>query len=180
MDEKLREIILHDHFGGDMPPQIVDQWVQALLPGSQLPLPPNIKGFYGCSLRPSMPIEVARGSYKHITHETLDKAKVEKYARRMLVSLDLLDIDELEVKEPTLAALGLWHRALAEVRLEGEAEGLRRTLVRYMRVREKSPLPEGKLPGMERLKGSLMVVAKSLGKEEALTVIGGMESRVQT
>jgi len=177
MTEQLRDIIFNDHFGGDIPPQIVDQWLQALSPNNPAPLPPSVKGFYGCSLHPSMPIELARGSYKYITHETIDKAKIEHYARRMLVSLELIDVESLEQKEPTLAALALWHRALAEVRLEAEAEGLRETLRKYKKVRGKSPLPEQKLPGTERLAESLRGVARSLGNDEALKMIDILEEK---
>lgn len=177
MTDELRDIILNDHFGGAMSAQIVDQWVGALEPGSQVPLPPNIKGFYGGSLRSSMPIEVARGSYKYITHETQDKAKIAQYARRMLVSLSLIDIPELAADEPTLAALALWHRALAQVRLPGEAPALRETLLQYLEIRKQSNLPDSKLPEPDRLAGSLTGVASSLGNEQALNSIGVLRDR---
>lgn len=124
-----------------------------------------------------MPIELARGSYKYITHETVDKLKIEHYARRMLVSLDLIDVESLEKTEPTLAALAVWHRALAEVRLESEAEGLKETLQKYNKVRKKSPLPEHKMPGMERLAENLRGVARKLDNEKALKVMDALEER---
>lgn len=153
-----------------MPDHIVDQWVKALDPAAsqQVPLPPNIKGFYGGSLRASMPIEVARGSYKYIAHEAQDKVKIDKYATRMLLVLSLLDVDELE---PTMACLALWHRALAQVRLlpgEPEVVALKGTLAQYAGMRSRSSLPESKLPGPARLAESLTRVAKEMGNEQAL------------
>src|ERR1700744_1187556 len=91
--ETLRDIIANDHFGGEMPPSVVEAWVMALQPGSRVPLPPSVKGFSGGDLRASMPIETARGSYKFIAHETADKAKIEKYSKRMLTALSMVDLD---------------------------------------------------------------------------------------
>ncbi|KAK7224113.1 hypothetical protein V2G26_012116 [Clonostachys chloroleuca] len=166
--ETLRDIILNDHFGGDMAPEIVDQWLRALEPGRQFPLPPNIKGFYGGSLRESMPIEIARGSYKHIMHTTDDTAKVDKYAGRMLIALSILDLESLVADDPTLGALALWHKALAEVRLPEKAGELAQTMQQYQTVRPKSNLSDSKLPETPRLKTRLEAVARELGNTGAL------------
>lgn len=120
-----------------------------------------------------MPVELAHDSYKYIIHETADREKVEKYATRMLVSLSLLDFDLLAEREPTLAALGLWHRSLALVRLEGKSEvqELRDTLERYQIVRPMSKLSESKLPTAERLKERLVAIAEDLGLEENVAAV---------
>jgi hypothetical protein len=179
MTEQLRDIILHDHFGGEMSEHIVDQWVRALDPDSQVPLPPSVRGFYGGSLRPSMPIEISRGSYKYIAHEMEDGEKIAKYARRMLVALALIDVDSLASTEPTLAALALWHTALAQVRLPDESTSLRRTLERYVQVRPRSNLPDSKLPQPPRLIESLSGVAKSLGNSRAQASIDALLEQAQ-
>ncbi|CAH0039615.1 unnamed protein product [Clonostachys rhizophaga] len=166
--DTLRDIILNDHFGGDMAPEIVDQWLRALEPGRQFPLPPNIKGFYGGSLRESMPIEIARGSYKHIMHTTDDTAKVDKYAGRMLIALSILDLESLVADDPTLGALALWHKALAQVRLPDKAGELAQTLQQYQAVRPRSNLSDSKLPETPRLKIRLEEVARELGNTGAL------------
>jgi hypothetical protein len=179
MTEQLRDIILHDHFGGEMSEHIVDQWVQALEPGSRVPLPPSVRGFYGGSLRASMPIEISRGSYKYIAHETEDGEKIAKYARRMLVALALIDVDSLASTEPTLAALALWHTALAQVRLPDETASLRKTLEQYVQARSRSNLPDSKLPQPPRLAESLASVAKSLGNDRAQNSIDALLEQAQ-
>ncbi|KAL5379838.1 hypothetical protein DPSP01_008119 [Paraphaeosphaeria sporulosa] len=170
----IREIIANDHFGGgeeQVPAGTVDQWVAAIEPGSQVPLPLNIKGFYGGSLRASIPIEVARGSYKHIIYETGNKAKVDKYARRMLIALSVLDVDDLAQREPVLGAAALWHVALAQVRLPEFSEALGSTLRRYEAVRPKVNLTDSKMPQAARLKTRLMSVAQELDNEAALATL---------
>ncbi|KAL5384401.1 hypothetical protein PMIN03_010775 [Paraphaeosphaeria minitans] len=170
----LREIVANDHFGGgeeQVPAGIVDQWVAAMEPRSKIILPLNIKGFYGGSLRASIPIEVSRGSYKHIIYETADKAKVDKYARRMLVALSVLDVDDLAQREPLLGAAALWHVALAQVRLPEFSEALRSTLQKYQVVRPKVNVTDSKMPQAARLKTRLMSVAQELDNQAALVTL---------
>jgi hypothetical protein len=169
--ETLRDIIANDHFGGEMPPSIVEAWVMALQPGSRVPLPPNVKGFYGGDLRASMPIEIARGSYKFITHETADKEKIEKYSKRMLTALSIVDIDELSRDEPTIGVLTLWHKTLALVRLPDAAGELLQTFRQYEELRPKSSLPDSKLPLSDRLKGRLLNIAEQLGNTAATQLL---------
>ncbi|OAL36227.1 hypothetical protein AYO20_04385 [Fonsecaea nubica] len=169
--ETLRDIIANDHFGGEMPPSIVEAWVMALQPGSRVPLPPNVKGFYGGDLRASMPIEIARGSYKFITHETADKEKIEKYSRRMLTALSIVDIDEVSRHEPTTGLLTLWHTTLALVRLPDAAGDLLQTFRQYKELRPKSSLPDSKLPLPDRLKGRLLNIAEELGNTAAAQLL---------
>lgn len=165
--DTLRDIIANDHFGGEMPTQIIDQWMKALEPSSKLPLPPGVKGFYGSDLKSSMPIEIARGSYKYITHEIIDKKKVDKYASRMLIALSMLDSGSLAQKDPNLGVLALWHKALAQVRLPENAEGLAETLQQYEALRPQATLSDSKLPQPERLKERLQKVAGDLENEAA-------------
>jgi hypothetical protein len=160
--ETLRDIIANDHFGGEMPTSIVEAWVTALQPDSCVPLPPNVKGFYGGDLRASMPIEIARGSYKFITHDTADKEKIEKYSKRMLTVLSLVDIDKVSQDEPTTGLLTLWHKTLALVRLPEAADELVQTFKQYKELRPKSSLPDSKLPLPDRLKGRLLSIAGEL------------------
>jgi hypothetical protein len=170
----LRDIVSNDHFGGgeeQVPAEIIDQWVAVMEPGSKIPLPTNIKGFYGGSLRASIPIEVARGSYKHIIHETADKEKVDKYARRMLIALSVLDVDELVQREPVLGAAALWHVALAQVRVPEYSEALTATLQRYEAVRPRVNLTDSKMPQAMRLKTRLTSVAKELDNRDALAAL---------
>ncbi|KAF7553132.1 hypothetical protein G7Z17_g3847 [Cylindrodendrum hubeiense] len=169
--DTLRDMIANDHFGGEMPTQIVDQWVKVLEPGGEIEVPAGVKGFYGGSLRSSIPIEVARGSYKFITHETVEKGKIDKYARRMLIALSLLDIDTLVNQDPNLGALALWHIALAQVRLPDRAEMLGKTLIQYQDVRPKSKLSDSKLPQPDRLKTRLTAMAKDIDNEPALNLL---------
>ncbi|KIW84081.1 hypothetical protein Z517_03327 [Fonsecaea pedrosoi CBS 271.37] len=169
--ETLRDIIANDHFGGEMPPSIVEAWVMALQPGSRVPLPPNVKGFYGGGLRASMPIEIARGSYKFITHETADKEKIEKCSRRMLTALSIVDIDEVSRNEPTTGVLTLWHKVLALVRLPDAADELLQTFTQYKELRPKSSLPDSKLPLPDRLKGRLLNIAEELGNTAAAQLL---------
>jgi hypothetical protein len=173
--ETLRDIIANDHFGGDMPPSIVEAWVIALQPVSCVPLPPNVKGFYGGDLRASMPIEIARGSYKFITHETTDKEKIEKYAKRMLMALSIVDIDKVSRNEPTTGALTLWHKTLALVRLPEAADELVQTCKQYEELRPKSSLPDSKLPLPDRLKGRLLNVAQELGNTVATQLLSAQQ-----
>lgn len=175
----LREIVAIDHFGGgeeQVPTAIVDQWVAAMEPGSKIPLPANVKGFYGGSLRASIPIEVARGSYKHIIYETGDKEKVSKYARRMLIALSLLDVDDLATQEPVLGAAALWHIALAQVRLPECSEALGLTMRRYETVRPKVNLTDSKMPQAARLKARLVAVAQELDNQAALATLDSSHS----
>ncbi|KAF2438365.1 hypothetical protein P171DRAFT_467104 [Karstenula rhodostoma CBS 690.94] len=170
----LREIVANDHFGGgeaQVPAATINQWVAAMEPGSAIPLPPTIKGFYGGSLRASIPIEVARGSYKHIIYETVDKGKVAKYARRMLIALSVLDVDNLAAREPVLGAAALWHMALAQVRVAEFSESLALTLRLYEAVRPKVKLTDAKMPYAERLKTRLREVARELDNQAALAVV---------
>jgi hypothetical protein len=169
--ETLRDIIANDHFGGEMPPSIVEAWVVALQPGSCVPLPPNVKGFYGGDLRTSMPIEIARGSYKFITHEIVDKEKIEKYSKRMLTALSIVDIDKVSRDEPTTGLLTLWHKTLALVRLPEAAGELEQTLKQYEELRPKSSLPDSKLPLPDRLKGRLLNIAGELGNTAAMQLL---------
>lgn len=171
--ELIREIVADDHFGGgeEQVSDIVDQWVAVMEPGSKIPLPNNIKGFYGGSLRASIPIEVARGSYKHIIYETTDKEKVGKYARRMLIALSLLDVDDLMQKEPVLGAAALWHKALAQVRLPECSEALDMTLKQYEAVRPKVNLNDSKMPQPSRLKTRLISVAEELCNQTTLETL---------
>lgn len=150
---------------------IIEQWVAVMEPGSTIPLPANIKGFYGGSLKASIPIEVARGSYKFIIHEVADRSKVEKYARRMLITLSVLDIGELSKREPVLGAAALWHKALAEVRLPERSEALETTLRLYEAARRQVNLPDSKMPQSLRLKMRLVSLAEDLGNQNALTIL---------
>jgi hypothetical protein len=165
--DTLRAIIADDHFGGQMSSKIVDAWLEGLKPSGRIPLPPEVKGFYGGSVKASLPIEVARASYKFIAHETTDKEKVAKYARRMLITLSVLDIDQLAQDEPNLAALALWHKALALVRLPDAVDGLADTFRCYEEVRPRSNLSDSKLPQPERLKTRLHSVADDLENTSA-------------
>lgn len=170
--EEIRDIIANDHFGGEQHMEtIIDQWVAVMEPGSTIPLPANIKGFYGGSLRASIPIEVARGSYKFIIHEVADRSKVEKYARRMLITLSVLDIGELSQRESVLGAAALWHKALAEVRLPECSEVLEKTIRLYETVRKQFNLPDSKMPQPLRLKMRLVSLAEDLGNKNALTIL---------
>lgn len=166
--EELRDIIANDHFGGEMPASIVQAWLYALQPGTQYPLPPNIKGFYGGDLRVSMPIEIARGSYKYIAHETADKEKIERYTRRMLAVLSLVDIDQASEKEPIIALLALWHKSLALVRRPEDVEVLMQTLIQYKELRLKSNLPDNKVPSLDRLQNRLLSVAREVENPAAV------------
>lgn len=87
------------------------------------------------------------------------------------MSLDLLDVPSLSLKEPVIAALALWHRALAEVRLGGRADDLKRTMILYKEARQAISLGEGKLPGVEGLRARLGRVAGELGNEEAIRAL---------
>ncbi|KAF1975085.1 hypothetical protein BU23DRAFT_552920 [Bimuria novae-zelandiae CBS 107.79] len=167
----LRDIIANDHFGDQPVPEIIEQWVAAMEPGVTIPLPANIKGFYGGSLRASIPIEVARGSYKHIVYETVDKAKVEKYAQRMLIALSTLDVRGLMNAEPVLGAAALWHKALAEVRLPDCSEALGSTLRLYEAVRPKVNLSDSKMPQPARLKTRLVLLAQELDNRDAFATL---------
>ena len=169
--EILRDIIANDHFGGEMPPSIVEAWVKALQPDSRVPLPPNVKGFYGGDLRASMPIEIARGSYKFITHETADKEKIEKYSKRMLTALSIVDIDEVSRNEPTTGLLTLWHKTLGLVRLPDAVDELVQTFKQYEELRPKSSLPDSKLPLPDRLKDRLLTIAGDLGNMAATQLL---------
>lgn len=173
--ETLRDIIANDHFGGEMPPSVVEAWVMALQPGSRVPLPPNVKGFYGGSLRASMPLEIARGSYKFIAHETADKEKIAKYSERMLTALSMVDIDKVSQDEPTTGALILWHKTLALVRLPNVAGELLQTFKQYEELRPKSSLPDSKLPLPDRLKARLLNVAAELGNAAATQLLSTEE-----
>jgi hypothetical protein len=160
----LRDIITVDHFCNEMSPTIVDTWIKGLHPGA--PLPTNIKGFYGGSLRASMSIELARGSLKFIMHETSDQAKITTYAKRMLIALSTLgDLHKLGEKEPTMALAALWHKTLALVRLPEGLEQLKITMQHYEELRPKSPLPDNKLPEMTRLKQRLQNLATDIKNE---------------
>ena len=170
--EELRDIVANDHFGGEQHVEnIVDQWVAVMEPGSMVALPANIKGFYGGSLRASIPIEVARGSYKYIIHETSDIVKVERYARRMLIALSVIDIGDLVDREPVLGAAALWHRVLAEVRLPDCSEALETDIRLYEGVRNQVNLPDSKMPQPLRLKARLESLAKHLGNRNALSTL---------
>ncbi|KAL1606230.1 hypothetical protein SLS60_003632 [Paraconiothyrium brasiliense] len=172
--DTLRDIVANDHFGGgeeQVPNGIVDQWVAAMEPGSKMPLPNNIRGFYGGSLKASIPIEVARGSYKHIIYETDDKEEVDKYARRMLMALSVLDLDDLVEKEPVLGAAALWHKALAQVRLPDCNNSLGVTLQQYEAVRPKINLTDSKMPQSARLKARLTSVAQELENHATLDTL---------
>lgn len=171
--DEIRDIVANDHFGGDQcMDEIVDQWVAVMEPDSKVPLPTNIKGFYGGSLKASIPIEVARGSYKHIVFETTDKAKIQKYARRMLVALSVLDIGDLEETEPVLGTAALWHKILAEVRLPDRSEDLKMSLRLYEAVRPRVTLPDAKMPQAARLKLRLESLARELDNQNALETLG--------
>ncbi|KAF2489474.1 hypothetical protein BU16DRAFT_598523 [Lophium mytilinum] len=163
--DTLRAIIADDHFGGQMPSKIIDAWLEALNPSSLIPLPPGVNGFYGGSVKASLPIEVARASYKFIAHETTDKEKVTKYAQRMLVALSVLDLDQLAQDGPNLAALALWHQSLALVRLPDAGDRLADTFRCYEGVRPRSNLNDSKLPQPERLRIRLHSIADDLGYE---------------
>jgi hypothetical protein len=169
--ETLYDIIANDHFGGEMPSSIVEAWVMALKRGSRVPLPPNVKGFYGGDLRASMAIEIARGSYKFIAHETADKEKIEKYSKRMLTALSIVDIDKVSRDEPTTGLLTLWHKTLALVRLPEAADELVQTFKQYEELQPKSSLPDSKLPLPDRLKGRLLNVAGELGNTAAAQLL---------
>ncbi|OAL46367.1 hypothetical protein IQ07DRAFT_658517 [Pyrenochaeta sp. DS3sAY3a] len=153
----LRSIIETDHFSNTMPPSIIDAWLSALDPSSTTPLPPGLKGFYGGDLRCSLPIELAHDSYKYVVHER-DAAVVETYTARMLLSLSLLDLPALVERDATLAALALWHVALALVRREGCKEELRGVMEAFRGVRGRVGLSERKVPGVEGLRGRLLGV----------------------
>lgn len=163
--DTLRDIIAIDHFSNMAPCSLVDLWLTALNPEGKTALPPGMKGFYNGDLRASIPIELAHDSYKYAIHET-DKLKVEKYANRMLISLSLLDLEQLGGKDATLTALALWHTALAQARLQGNADGLMETLVSYEAVRPMSKLSDSKLPMTARLKERLLVAAEVLSLDE--------------
>ncbi|KAH7014424.1 uncharacterized protein B0I36DRAFT_338718 [Microdochium trichocladiopsis] len=156
-----------DHFSDTVPPSLVDKWLLALDPDPShtFALPPEVKGFYGGDLRASIPIELAHDCYKYIVHETQDRTKIVKYARRMLLAIGLLDLDALEAGDVNLAGLALWHRALALVRIAEEDDGgqeLAETLRRYEGVRARSALSDAKLPQPGRLKARLLASAKEL------------------
>ena len=153
----LREIIEVDHFSNTMPASIIDLWLAALDPETKIRLPPDVEGFYGSDLRASIPIELAHDSYKYVLHET-DHDKVTKYASRMLLSLSLLDIDLLIVKDANLASLALWHKSLAQVRLPDCATDLAKTLEQYETVRARASLNDAKLPQPARLKARLLTM----------------------
>jgi hypothetical protein len=164
----LRDIITVDHFGNEMSTVVVDAWINGLHPGA--PLPTHIKGFYQGSLRASMSIELARGSLKFIMHETTDQEKITTYAKRMLIALSTLgDLHKLGEKEPTMALVALWHKALALVRLPEGVEQLKTTMQQYEGLRPKSPLPDNKLPEMARFKQRLQNLATDVKNEPALT-----------
>lgn len=176
--DEIRDIVANDHFGGDQCiDEIVNQWVAVMEPGSTTPLPTNIKGFYGGSLRASIPIEVARGSYKHIVFETTDKAKIRMYARRMLIALSLLDIEVLMEKEPIIAAAALWHKILAEVRLPEHFEELRVSLRQYKTTRPRVNLSDTKMPQPSRLKMRLVSLARELDNQ---IVLEGLDAWLST
>lgn len=156
--ETLRSIIQTDHFSDSVPPVLVSAWLDALDPTSTTPLPPNIKGLYGGDLRSSIPIELAHDSYKYVLHEP-DAGKSERYAKRMLISLALLDLDTLCEQDPTLASLALWHKALALVRVEGMGEDLSETLRRYDEVRSRSNASSQKVPTPEKLRKRIKELA---------------------
>ncbi|KAI9163990.1 hypothetical protein HJFPF1_05625 [Paramyrothecium foliicola] len=171
----IREIIAVDHFSNTVPDSIVDLWLKALDPESQIALPPNVKGFYGGDLRASIPIELAHDCYKYVMHET-DKAKVGKYANRMLIALSLLNIDKLSETDANLAGLALWHKALAQARLPGSAAGLAKTLQRYEIVRPRASLSDAKLPQPERLTSRLLAAAKELANDDVMGLLHDWES----
>lgn len=166
----IREIIEVDHFSNTVPESIVDLWLRALDPDSKIPLPRDVKGFYGGDLRASIPIELAHDCYKYVMHET-DRARVDTYANRMLIALSLLDMDELSRKDANLAGLALWHKALAQARLLGSLDGLTDTLKRYEAVRPRASLSDSKLPQPARLTARLLMAAEQLGNDEAAMVL---------
>ncbi|PVI05404.1 hypothetical protein DM02DRAFT_516868, partial [Periconia macrospinosa] len=170
--ETLRSIIQTDHFSDSVPPALVSTWLAALDPTSTIPLPPDIKGLYGGDLRSSIPIELAHDSYKYVLHES-DAAKSELYARRMLISLALLDLNTLGERDPTLASLALWHKALALLRVEGAVEELGETLRRYEKVRRRSSVSDQKIPTPERLKARLGRLAEGLQRKD---IVGFLDS----
>lgn len=153
----LRNIIEVDHFSNAMPTSIVDLWLTALDPESNIHLPPDVKGFYGSDLRASIPIELAHDSYKYVMHES-NRAKAIEYVNRMLIALSLLDIDALMTKDANLAGLALWHKALAQVRLPDRTLDLAKTLEQYEIVRPLASLSDAKLPQPERLKVRLLTM----------------------
>ena len=165
----IREIVEVDHFSNSVPDSIIDTWLAALDPESKIALPSGVKGFYRGDLRSSIPIELAHDCYKHVMHE-MAKIKVDKYAKRMLIALSLLDLDVLSKRDANLAGLALWHKALAQARLSGdEATLLAETLKRFEAVRPKSSLSDSKLPKPTRLKHRLLEAADSL---ENVQVVG--------
>ncbi|KXJ87955.1 hypothetical protein Micbo1qcDRAFT_207713 [Microdochium bolleyi] len=172
---ELRDMIAVDHFSNAVPLSLIDQWLLILDPDpdNRVALPPGIKGFYGGDLRASIPIELAHDCYKYIVHETKDRDQIAKYAGRMLIAVALLDLNDLETKDANLAGLALWHKALAQVRLAGEADGLADTLRMYERVRRESTLPDAKLPRPGRLKARLLTVAEQLGLDGAIQCLRG-------
>ena len=88
----------------------------------------------------------------------------------MLIALSTLgDLHKLGEKEPTMALAGLWHKALALVRLPEGVEQLKTTIQHYEALRPKSPLPDSKLPDMVRLKQRLQNLATDVKNEPALT-----------
>ncbi|TPX08076.1 uncharacterized protein E0L32_010276 [Thyridium curvatum] len=180
--DTLRDIITVDHFSNTIPDSIVDLWLAALDPGSRIALPAGVKGFYGGDLRSSIPIELAHDSYKYVVHETQDRAKVAKYARRMLLAISLLDLDSLARRDANLAGLALWHKALAQARLSDSdsAAQLAGTLKQYEALRPQASLPDAKLPRSERLKTRLLAVAQDLGNAETVTWLKNWEPREES
>jgi hypothetical protein len=170
----IREIIEVDHFSNTVPESIINLWLKALDPAAKIPLPRDVKGFYGGDLRSSIPIELAHDCYKYVMHET-DLAKVDKYANRMLIPLSLLDMDELSRKDANLAGLALWHKALAQARLPNSLDELTDTLRRYEAVRPRASLSDSKLPQPERLKARLLTAAEELGNTEGAKFLRGWE-----
>ncbi|OCK73636.1 hypothetical protein K432DRAFT_312370, partial [Lepidopterella palustris CBS 459.81] len=108
--------------------------------------PPEVQGFYGGSVKTSLLIKVVRALYKFIAHEMTDEEKVAKYALQMLITLSVLDIDQVAQDEPNFAVLALWHKALALVRLPDSVHKPADTFRRYEEVRPISNLSDSKLP----------------------------------
>jgi hypothetical protein len=167
----IREIIDVDHFSNTVPDSIVDLWLTALDPESNISMPAGVKGFYGGDLRASIPIELAHDCYKYVMHET-DKDKVSKYANRMLIVLSLLDMDKLLDKDANLAGLALWHKALAQARLPGSMADLTDTLKSYEAIRPRASLNDNKLPQPARLRTRLRTVAEESGNDDVAAWLG--------